>query len=702
MRLSSPESRTSSKRATRTILILVMTLIFSLLLVFGTLFMFKDKDKSFNIKFYDHHEELIETITLKDDEVITQEQIEYINSLIDVDNNYYIEWSYRKNELIPVDFSKLYTNTNVYLFLIKNEYTVDVAESDLYTYEIDHDGVIKYGSDVLVTIKPNVNLNHYHMEVSINGEIYENNEDYTYQINNIKEDVIVNVTFKEIVEINAIFESKLVYNNMSHFVTYSLLNKEANFVDSTDVSVTYINELGKVVPHMKDAGIYEVILKYVGDEYYCEDEVKVEVVIDKAIPTFEIINNEFYYDGNIKSLSSDDIITNSNGIITFTNNSNINPGSYKVLVEINETNNYYGYSEEVDVVINKGIPKLESYPIVDIGFEYNTLSSVKLNGGKANVEGVFKWVDPSKYLEVGIKPYKVEFIPDNSNYETIEFEIEVETISTVEALRRIKKDRELLYSEFNDVLSGNVYGLSGLPINGEMYDSNITWLSNTTSMSVDKLGNISLLNNVDKVNVTLLAYITLGNTAEYATFEFTLHLVEELNVIENEETLIIETIVIPTIEEIVLMVSENNTKELEKIDISSYMISQSPKDLINNQNIESYNNKEYVLETNELIKEEQTLDYVYKARCNRKRTISEVILWKIISDSAGSNGGCSKMCIPKLKEVLLYRWIPDIDDGVLLYRWIPDKDKGLHIRTSQIKYEEKQKDINLNFMKGEI
>ena len=150
----------------------------------------------------------------------------------------------------------------------------------------------------------------------------------------------------------------------------------------------------------------------------------------------------------------------------------------------------------------------------------------------------------------------------------------------------------------------------------------------------------------------------------------------------------------------ILFFGINNNKEFEKIDISSYMISSTPREKIVNQNVESYNYKDDVLQNNVVIKEEQTLDYVYKARCNRKRTISEVILWKIISDSAGSSGGCSRMMIPR--GVRLYRWIPR-SLGVGIKKWIPDKDIGItDPRISILKYEEKQKDINLNFMKGEL
>ena len=208
MLLKSPNKRTSSNRFIKTISIIIITLILALLMFLSTKHFIDTTDKSFEVRFYDK-DTLLEVVHLEEDERVSSSRLEEINSLIETyDDLYHIEWSYRKNEFVKVDFDKLNTNANVYLFKLKNEYSIKIDESDKYNAKVRHDGPIKYGSKVTVDIDPLVDTTKYHVEVSINGIVQTNNEDYTYDIN-ITEDVVVNVALKEIIEIIPNKECKL-------------------------------------------------------------------------------------------------------------------------------------------------------------------------------------------------------------------------------------------------------------------------------------------------------------------------------------------------------------------------------------------------------------------------------------------------------------------------------------------------------------
>ena len=694
MLLKTPNRRSVGGKLLKSLAIIFVTLILAFLLVFSTICSFRKDSKSYSIKFYDK-DNLIEVVELEDGQTISPYLLESINSKINTyDGLYFIEWSYRKNELIKVDFNELKTNASVYLFKLKNEYTVNIDESDKYNAKIKHDGPIKYGSRVTVDIDPLVDTTKYHVEVSINGIVQTNNEDYTYDIN-ITNDVVVNVAVKEIVEIIPNKDCKLVYNNIPLFAGYSLVTKEEKLVEATDVSVKYTDESGNTTLFMKDAGKYTVTMEYVGDTYYCNDIVQFEVEVLKATPTIELNNNNFYYNGSSQSIEVNDISTNSDGNINIKNNSFKYPGIYKVEVDIEESKNYLPITKEFEIIVNKGLTTITKYPDISLGFEHNPLSSVNISNGSANVDGTFKWTE-SAILTPGVRCSIIEFIPNDECYEIVIFNMDVEVISSDESLRRIKIDRNNLYNEYKDILNNYVYGLSDLPVIGDTYNSNITWLSNSTSLKVDRFGNINLLDNVSNKDVTLTAYITLGNAAEYATFEFTLFFEEEISIVNQEVAQIEEVTYIPTIDEIIELVTINKEFiNVQEFSILDKVIISSPKEIIVNQIIKlyEYDDNNLVSNVQNIIKEEQTSSYIYKSRCNKKRSISEIILWKIISDSAGANGP-NDVGTNSLFRNIIYELIPDKDIGI-------NKDIGQDNDIGTIKIDKKQKDIIINFMKGE-
>ena len=145
MLLKTPNNRSNIGRFLLTISIILVTLFLAFLLVFSSIYSINKEDKSFKVKFYDK-DNLIEVVELEENETISPDILESINSKINTyDGLYFIEWSYRKNELVKVDFDKLNKNASVYLFKLKNEYTIKIDESDKYDAKIIHDGPIKYG-----------------------------------------------------------------------------------------------------------------------------------------------------------------------------------------------------------------------------------------------------------------------------------------------------------------------------------------------------------------------------------------------------------------------------------------------------------------------------------------------------------------------------------------------------------------------------
>ena len=452
----------------------------------------------------------------------------------------------------------------------------------------------------------------------------------TYYVDDYSEEIIVE---KEKLSINPILEDEYVFNNQIIEFDYSVLNSLNEIVDIDDISISYYDEQNQIIDNIIDAGRYSIKYHYTG-LIYDIDDVVVNIVVNKQVSNIFVENKEFIYDGNVKEITIDDVVTNSDGAITFENNNNINVGKYEVIVKVEESKNYLENSFAVSLTITKATPIITNIPDVNEGYEKGLLSDIDLTNGSSNVDGRFVWKDQNQELVVGNNKYKVLFIPtDSLNYNQVEFEIEVNTISITEMLRRIKVDRNDVYDELRDVLVGNIDSINKLPIKADKYGSQITWYSNSNIIKVDNLGNIHYLDVDCETTINLVGYINLYNAVEYVSFVFTLnHQTEEVLLTEEVEEEVNEPIELSVDYEI-----DNN----QTYYINPYQEIRNNIEVKTNETNDEFENIEY----------QETNIIVYESKCNDLNTISEIILWKILTDSAGDHVAY------KTKEIKQERYI---------------------------------------------
>lgn len=485
---------------------------------------------------------------------------------------------------------------------------------DYGVYDINNSLVDINDIEVIIT-----NSNNEVVDEILEVGTYNINYHYTgttYYVDDYSEEIIVE---KEKLSINPILEDEYVFNNQIIEFDYRVLNSLNEIVDIDDISISYYDEQNQIIDNIIDAGRYSIKYHYTG-LIYDIDDVVVNVVVNKQVSNIFVENKEFIYDGNVKEITIDDVVTNSDGAITFENNNNINVGKYEVVVKVEESKNYLENSFVVSLTITKATPIITNTPDVNEGYEKGLLSDIDLTNGSSNVDGRFVWKDQNQELVVGNNKYKVLFIPtDSLNYNQVEFEIEVNTISITEMLRRIKVDRNDVYDELRDVLVGNIDSINKLPIKADKYGSQITWYSNSNIIKVDNLGNIHYLDVDCETTINLVGYINLYNAVEYVSFVFTLnHQTEEVLLTEEVEEEVNEPIELSVDYEI-----DNN----QTYYINPYQEIRNNIEVKTNETNDEFENIEY----------QETNIIVYESKCNDLNTISEIILWKILTDSAGDH-----------------------------------------------------------------
>lgn len=485
---------------------------------------------------------------------------------------------------------------------------------DYGVYDINNSLVDINDIEVIIT-----NANNEVVDEILEVGTYNINYHYTgttYYVDDYSEEIIVE---KEKLSINPILEDEYVFNNQIIEFDYSVLNSLNEIVDIDYISISYYDEQNQIIDNIIDAGRYSIKYHYTG-LIYDIDDVVVNIVVNKQVSNIFVENKEFIYDGNVKEITIDDVVTNSDGAITFENNNNINVGKYEVVVKVEESKNYLENSFVVSLTITKATPIITNIPDVNEGYEKGLLSDIDLTNGSSNVDGRFVWKDQNQELVVGNNKYKVLFIPtDSLNYNQVEFEIEVNTISITEMLRRIKVDRNDVYDELRDVLVGNIDSINKLPIKADKYGSQITWYSNSNIIKVDNLGNIHYLDVDCETTINLVGYINLYNAVEYVSFVFTLnHQTEEVLLTEEVEEEVNEPIELSVDYEI-----DNN----QTYYINPYQEIRNNIEVKTNETNDEFENIEY----------QETNIIVYESKCNDLNTISEIILWKILTDSAGDH-----------------------------------------------------------------
>ncbi len=493
----------------------------------------KHRNDDYTIKFYEGNQMLQEVKHHKNDYVTQNELDEIIKLVSNTDNNYYLSWSLSKSIFEEVDFTTLNQNANVYLFRFRNEFKVSVVETGQFDYEILQDGPIIYGSNTKIKIMPKSKF--YKPTVFANGKEVYSTEEGIYEITQIKKDVVVEVTLKEIITSSPVENVIYSYDGTMQEFKYVLKNHQNEIITSDEIAVTYFYK-GKKVNAMCDAGEYEVKLYYTGEKYYFET-VFYKVTMNKVEPVLDLENPKYKYNGNNQSIEKDNIVTNSDGEISFVNNSFKEVGIHNVIVNIEESNNYLSLTKTVQVEVIKGNPKIMEYPQVAESFYGDTLEDIELIGGGADVEGTFFWLNPKEHLYDKTSKCYACFVPkDIDNYNYAYILLDINTISIQEMLERIKIDKEETIAYLENV---DLSKETQLPIKANRYNADITWLSSTTAYQVGKDGQVTITDEPGEYVVNLVGVLTFRNVAEYVnlTFMVSVTALQPVEIQNNQNTL---------------------------------------------------------------------------------------------------------------------------------------------------------------------
>lgn len=634
----------SSKRFKIVIALVSLLVILSVLSISIWSIFRQDFKKTYVIKFYEENNLVTEVEKPVYERLSKLELIEINKKINNLQNEDYLLWSKYNDSLEEIDFSKIYTNTSVYLHRKHNQIKINIEDTDEYWYYIDQKDIIKYNDTVKISIEQIVSKDKYKMYVEANGELLERSNDGFYYIENVKQDVDVKVHFKKIVKVVSKIDEGITYNGEIQNLPYEIVDGDGNSIETDMLEITYFDSDNQQVDGMLNAGEYVVMIHYLGDEYYFED-ITIPVVVNKKLPNLEILKTTFGYKGITQYFDKTCLITDSDGALTLTNNEFKAVGSYDVLIKIEETTNYLGLEETIQIIVRSGVPEIIKLPSVRLGYEGETLNDISIIGGETNVEGIFKWKENTT-LKVGKHSYKMLFIPNEiTEYEELEFNYTLEVISYKETLRRIKTDRNEIYDLLASALNDEVTTIDSLPLYGTMYKSSITWISSSTILRINNNGETMIIGNAGKYQVTLIGYMMLGNTAEYVRFSFEVVIPEENNIIQAPTDNEVE---IPK-----LNLQKYEQKELvddkkvnsqpfiyqEKVDYQSNV-------LLNVMDIEFSKLEQLVVN---ITTEKQRVEY--KARCTNREVISEIILWKIVSDSAGEGAHNNKLETKQIRYI---------------------------------------------------
>lgn len=85
----------------------------------------------------------------------------------------------------------------------------------------------------------------------------------------------------------------------------------------------------------------------------------------------------------------------------------------------------------------------------------------------------------------------------------------------------VREDKEALIDDYKDILSGNVEALDALPLVGTVYQSKITWQSNSTGVYVNPFtGEVTITKGEQIQEIILYAIIEKDNYVELCEFRF--------------------------------------------------------------------------------------------------------------------------------------------------------------------------------------
>ena len=561
-------------------------------------------NKTYSISFYDN-DTIIESVSVEKGQVITDKQIKAVEEMIELnDYDYKIYWSLSKDDLIVADFSEIVSDTNVYLYRIKNEYLIDTSMIEHLNYQITQDGPIVKGSVIVLEIFDT--FDNQYLQIDVNGsEVIPTDGKYYITIDG---PTTITSSVKSPLTIQEVLFTDKVYSGTPKEVDYKLYDIDGKEVD-LDVTVTYRNSNQDVVSEIINAGKYFVTFSLDDEQYYLKEKT-IEVEVEKKAPSLTVSDKQFTYDEAVHALLPSDVITDSDGEIVFINNDNINVGKYFVTVKVLETINYLEAIVNVEVEIVPGTLSNIDMPDIGHGFVGELLGDVVVEGEG----GTFEWVNPNTPLIVGQNQYQLKFTSYDPGYLPLIIDVIVDTLTIDEMKEQVISERSYVLDDID--VGSEVTELPKLPVDGTLLDTSIIWFSNNNVIKIDESGFCHVIGNPGVYNVILTGMVVFGNTVDYITlmFDFIIPTIEEIEVEKFDSEKPVEIAEVSQVEEPV---------EHEKIVIYNEM----KVDMISKPRVEKAQIVAVIIKGRFIISSESAVS----------NEISEIILWLILTNGAGGS-----------------------------------------------------------------
>ena len=309
-------------------------------------------------------------------------------------NKYFIEATLNHDEVDLIYYNNGKINAGIYeVEIVAEESTNYLPSKAKVNLIINKAETIITGEDLTVdydgethSIFARINHNESVIEYSCNGFVNANTYEIVASVEESENYNAAEMTYILVINridpIIKVGNTHFVYNK-EYQTVYAELNHE-------ECELEIINNVHK------NAGTYEVVITAKETTNYNELVVKAEMTIDKASSSIDVIRKDYVYDGTAHSVIAS--LSHDETTIIHSNFDIINAGSYEVVLEAEETENYFGVKETCTLYIDRAISSITGEDVYAV-YDGNSYSvKAYLNHDEVNLEySLNSFVDAGEY-----------------------------------------------------------------------------------------------------------------------------------------------------------------------------------------------------------------------------------------------------------------------------------------------------------------
>lgn len=268
-----------------------------------------------------------------------------------------------------------------------------------------------------------------------------------------------------------------------------------------------------------------------------------------------------------------DIATLEGNTLTFTGT-----GSITVSASIPATANYLAATPvDKTITVARPVATVTAWPTAGNIISYGELvTTIYLNGGEANIEGVFQFTHPDSIYNAGTHSADITFVPTSADYQPVSSTIE---ISITKAENLIFWDQDLQNLRAGDTIVLNAYCTSGEKIDYSLddYSENVILRGDTLIIinAVDVIGVVAFVPESDNYQAAGPQTKTLGYST---TTDVALVSKTEIAIYPNPATDFVNVTSASAIRSIAVYTATGTLVVLEEVDTdtASIQVSQLP------------------------------------------------------------------------------------------------------------------------------